>query len=316
MQMQRVRVSLWLSVGAVVLGLLCGSISLAQAQEPPLPVSMEARLRQVLTVLQESEVCEAIEAALDLTMEILYGGMRPLPSKNVPPGGQDQPLEIDILKQTQDADEAIRANELEVASVLEKFVQGGRCPEQTGRALDLKLLIEEISEVALAVGKVTARCGQGNHTQEEACNELQPLLNEQTGREFLLDVKRRVITPRYVLKLRSPAVPPWIRRFQEDVRVTGPIPPFQCSVVFKEFKGLMFRLVYDRVIVVTDPWVAVFGVPRGTRIPIWRLEWVPSQYVKSWHLCNKGGRIVMTESQRVKQDIPLNFFWRFYPKDP
>ena len=101
--------------------------------------------------------------------------------------------------------------------------------------------------------------------------------------------------------------------------MTEPIEVGSCVVVFKETKGLMLRLHFERVIVVTDPWVVTFGVPRGTRIPIWRLEWVPSQYVKEWNICNKKSAdgttgIENTVSQRVKQDIPLNFFWRFYPK--
>ncbi len=96
-----------------------------------------------------------------------------------------------------------------------------------------------------------------------------------------------------------------------------------CAVVFKETRGLMLRLHFERVIVVTDPRVATFGVPPGTKIPIWRLERVPSEYVKEWNICNKAfvdadgtisNRMENTVSQRVKQDIPLNFFWRFYPK--
>ena len=105
--------------------------------------------------------------------------------------------------------------------------------------------------------------------------------------------------------------------------ITEPIELGSCVVVFKETKGLMLRLHFERIIVVTDPWVTTFGVRRGTKVPIWRLEWVPSQYVKEWNICNKktinadgtvSTGIENTVSQRVKQDIPLNFFWRFYPK--
>ena len=105
--------------------------------------------------------------------------------------------------------------------------------------------------------------------------------------------------------------------------ITEPIELGSCVVVFKETKGLMLRLHFERIIVVTDPWVATFGVPRGTKVPIWRLEWVPSQYVKEWNMCNKTIKnadgtvttgIENTVTQRVKQDTALNFFWRFYPK--
>ena len=76
------------------------------------------------------------------------------------------------------------------------------------------------------------------------------------------------------------------------------------------------------MIIVRDPWVNVFGAPRGTRIPIWALEWVPAQYVKEWNICHKvkadgsGSYIDKTVTKRVVQDTPLNFFWRFYRRNP
>ena len=90
-------------------------------------------------------------------------------------------------------------------------------------------------------------------------------------------------------------------------------------VVFKETKGLMLKLHLDRIITVTDPWVPFFGKPRGTPVPIWRLEWIPSEYVKEWNICNRQRAdgtvgIVSEVTQRVKQDVPLNYFWRFYSR--
>ena len=97
--------------------------------------------------------------------------------------------------------------------------------------------------------------------------------------------------------------------------MSEPIPSGACVVVFKETRGLMLRLHFDRIIIVNDPWVNTFGVPRGTKIPIWTLEWVPSEYVKEWNICNDNGTINTTVSKRVVQDIPLKYFWRFYGTD-
>ncbi len=58
------------------------------------------------------------------------------------------------------------------------------------------------------------------------------------------------------------------------------------TVVF--LPGLMLRLTLRRIIIVSDPWVATFGVPRGTRIPIWTLELVPSEYAKEWNITRLG----------------------------
>jgi len=224
---------------------------------------------------------------------------------------------VGLLEQTTAADRAIRQNELRFAQALANYVQQGKCAAQRGRALDLKFFVEQMDEVAQAVGHVTSQCGSGDLLTRAPCDDLHPLLDEQTGEEIRVGTFTRPLFPSFSVKLRSPAVPSWLRVPQEDVRVTQPIPAGQCAVVFKETRGLMLRLHLERVIVVTDPWVTVFGFPRGTRIPIWRLKWVHSEYVKEWNICKvRGGIIRKTVTQRVKQDRPLNFFWRFYKKDP
>ena len=175
-----------------------------------------------------------------------------------------------------------------------------------------------MNEVAQAVGQITSQCGNGDSLTTPPCDNLHALLDEDTGQEMEPRSHIATLTPAFSLKLRSPIVPPWLRAAQEDVRVTSPIAAGECAVVFKETRGMMARLHFERVIIVTDPWVATFGVPRGTPVPIWSLEWVPSEYVKEWNICNTapGGGITKTVTQRVVQDIPLNFFWRYYPKDP
>ena len=281
---------------------------------------MQQRLDQVIRTVQKAGTCGAAAAAFDDGMEILYGGLRPLPSK-------------DLLDQTTAADQAVARNEMRFADALNNYaVAGGGtqpCDAERRRALDLKLFAEQMNEVGQAVGAITQKCGDGDSLDQPPCDELQPLLDEETGVVVATSGPGAaqpqqvgtIIVRGFSVKLRSPAVPPGFGPFQEDVRVTEPIAQGQCAVVFKETRGLMLRLHFDRVTVVGDPWVTTFGVPRGTRIPIWMLQWVPAEYVKEWTICHTGdveGTAVMntTVTQRVKQDVPLNFFWRFYPKDP
>lgn len=267
--------------------------------------TMEQRLNQIIGVLQNPgpNGCGAAGAAIDSGMEILYGGLRPLPSKDEP-------------EQTEQAHQEVSAAEQRFAEALQGFATGGSdCGDEKGRALDLKLFIEQMNEVAEAVGQVTRQCGEGDRADQPPCNELHPLFDENTGREIPVQSHIRSITPGYEVKLRSPFVPPWFgNSWEETAKVVDPIPPNSCGAVVKETRGLALRVHFDRIILVTDPWVGTFGVPRGTRVPIWRLEWVPTEYVKTWTLCNRRGRnLVVRDVQRVKQDIPVNFLWRFYP---
>lgn len=272
------------------------------AAAPEMP--MQQRIEQILRVFTEDPGCEAVGTAIDLGLEILYGGIRALPSKG------------ELLQQTTEVDRMARQNEGRFAQALETYARQGKCASLRGRALDLKFFVEEMSEVAQAVGRVTRQCGVGDVLNRPPCDDLHPLLDEADGEEMALGTYPKPLHPSFSVKLRSPLVPPWILVPQEDIRATDPIPPGHCSVVFKEFKGLMLRLHLERIIVVTDPWVTVFGFPRGTKVPIWRLEWVFSEYGKTWSFCNAGGKIQTTVTQRVKQDRPLSFFWRFYRKDP
>jgi hypothetical protein len=264
---------------------------------------MQQRLEHITATLAQAETCADAADAIDEGMEALYGGMRPLPSK-------------DLLEQTSKAHQEVGANELRFASSLDTYARSGRCAEERGRALDLKLFIEQMNEVAEAVGKVTGQCGEGDSVARPPCDDLQALLDIGTGHELSIapGTQTGAIAPSYSVSLRSPYIPPWSSSWEEDVRITKPISRGECAIIPKETKGLMLRLHFERVIVVTDPWVGTFGAARGTRIPIWRMEWVPSEYLKEWNICNVDGKITTTVTQRVKQDIPLNFFWRFYPK--
>ncbi|MGH2709794.1 MAG: hypothetical protein ACRDH9_01125 [Actinomycetota bacterium] len=262
---------------------------------------MEARLNQVIAALQNGKP-PAVQDAINDGMEILYGGTRPLPTKGPAMG------------QTEQADTKVGEAELRLAQALENATKKEQTPQG---ALDLKLFIEQMNEVAKAVGEITSQCGQGDNTNAPPCDELQPRLNEQNGEEVSPGPSNAgVISPGYTVKLRGPAVPPWFSGLAEDVRVTEPIASGECAVVFKETQGLMVRLRFDRITVVQDPWVSTFGIPRGTAVPIWTLQWVPAEFVKEWNLCNVGGSIDKTVTQRVVQTPALNFFWKFYPKDP
>lgn len=268
--------------------------------------NMQERLNFLIEILQSTEDCEVAETAIDNGMEILYGGMRPLPTQG------------EMLEPTLAAHELICDAEARFAAALKQFALNGNCIEQRGRALDLGLFIDQISEVARAVGQVTAECGEGDSFQEPPCDELQPILDEMTGHEIPVGTTQGIVKRSYFVKLRGPRVWPWQRCLEEDVLMTKPIPPHHCVVVFKEFRGLMIRLHFERIIIVSDPWVATFGVPRGTRLPVWRLEWIFAEYVKQFNICNTGKikkpKITTTVTQRVKQDHPLNYFWRNYSR--
>ena len=316
---------------AVVAALFMWFSADAPTAEAQVPNSMEARLDQIIEILNKGDDCQTAEMAIDRGMEILYGGMRVLPSVGVP----------DSVK----AHRRILDAEMKLAAALEKYAQKGKCEEQRGRALDLKLFVEQMNEVAQAVAEATSNCGDGQALNEPDCDQLIPLLDEATGQlnpageplppmgdDPLKDKDLKydqlhptgTIHPSYSVKLRSPFVPRWFGSWEEDVIVTEPIDIGQCVVVFKESRGLMLKLHFDRIIIVSDPWVATYGVPRGTEIPVWVLEWIPSEYVKQWNMCNKeivnadgtvSNGMVNTVTQRVVQDSALNYFWRFYPRN-
>jgi len=279
--------------------------STADAQATDLAASdMQQRLDQLVQLINNGG--PAGGAAIDEAMEVLYGGFRVLPS----PGDE----------QTEQWHRQTSANEMKVARALENFATKPRKAndDDVQRAVDMKFFVEQMNDVARAVANATRQCGEGSILLEPPCEELQVLLDEEQGRENVvgqagqLDLAQAV-HPGYSVKLRSPFVPGWTNRWDEDVQVTEPIANGECAVVFKETKGLMLRLYYDRVITVSDPW-ATPQLPRGTKIPVWRMEWVPSEYVKTFNLCNQGGRVVKTVAQQVVQDVPLKYFWRFYGK--
>jgi hypothetical protein len=256
---------------------------------------MDDRIEQVLGILEAAPSCEAVGAAIRLGGETLYGGLRPVPSGGLP----------DL---TVEADRKIAQAERKFAELLHGVAQRDDCPEQAALALNLKLFVEQMNEVAVAVGRITIECGVG-----KPCPDLVPFLDEATGHELRGD-PQRVLEPGFSLKLRSPYFPwPTGYDWEEDVTVTDPIGPRECVAVFKETRGLMLRLHLERIDVVRDPWATPM-LARGTKIPVFSLEWVPSQYGKTWNICNTGEGLETTVSQRIKQDIPLNFFWRYYGK--
>lgn len=280
--------------------------ALAQIRES----TMEQRVRHVLAQLAEAKDCDTARTAVQLAIDVTVANNRVIVSKGVP--------------ETARADQMVGETEMTVAEALGRFAQQqGRCAEAQGLALDVKLLIEQGNEVARALRPFTDRCGDGDAVYKEPCDQLQPLLDEDGGRELLeprlpgaaIAPPNIIIRPGFSVKLRGPFVPPYVRQMQEDVRVTAPIGAGQCVVVFKETKGLMLRLIFVRMTIVLDPWATPLLL-RGTRIPVWALQWVPSEHVKEWNICNVNGTIRKTVTQRVVQDVPLNYFWRFYPKDP
>jgi len=277
-------------------------VVLAQDDEVALG-GMEQRIGQVMEALNPGQPCNVVRNALDLAPEVLYGGLRVLPSK-----GDERTFQVDQL---------IRRHEMMLAEHLRMYALEGGCEEEQGRALDLKIFIEEISEVAAAVGQITRQCGENDSLAQGVCGELVAFLDEERGEIGPARIAGGqfggLLRPSYSVKLRSPFIPQWTRNIQELVKVTEPIGYGECVSVFKESRGLMLKLHFERIIIVRDPWVSVFGAPRGTKIPVWQLEWVPAEYVKSWNLCNQGGQIVKTVDTMVKQEEALNYFWRYYP---
>lgn len=294
----------------VLLVLSYGGVNSVRGQES----TMDQRFEELLGGLEGAD-CASAKVILDLAKDVTHANMRVVSTRG-------EPI-------TDEAHQMMSRTEMRAANALAKFAQQGRCPEERGRALDLKLLIEQQNEVARAVSPFTAKCGPGSSLLEPPCDQLQPVLDEATGHEFEGEDRKEKVVPKpgqkepipsdlilrpgFSVKLRGPFVPPYVRHAEEDVRVTEPINPGQCVVVFKETRGLMLRLTLIRMDVVKDPWATPM-LARGTRIPVWALQWVPAEYVKEWNICNEKGRIVKSVTQRVKQDIPLHYFWRYFPR--
>ena len=142
-----------------------------------------------------------MEAAINNSLEVLYGGIRPLPTHGVMEG------------RTKDAHEAVGAAEVALALALEGFIADGGSLEVKGQALDMKLFIEQMHEVAEAVGKATLNCNpDGNPDGTLAgCEELVPLLDELNGVERPVPdalANRPNIVPSYSFKLRGPSFRP------------------------------------------------------------------------------------------------------------
>ena len=268
---------------------------------------MGQRITQLIEALGGAQDCAAVDAALDLAPSVLYGGARPLPTPDNP-GGTPAPGGEGIAEATEKADRIISERERTLAHALAQLANGGRCGELAGDALDLKLFFEEMNEVALAIGTLTRNCRAGDSLEDGDCAQLTPRLNEENGHLFGPGEGPKTIKPGFRAKVRGPFLPRWMRHWEEDVKATPALNAGQCVSIFKETKGLMLELVFDGFTVIADPW-ATPELVRGTKVPIWRLQWVPSEYVKAFNICNKEGQIMpITVHQRIKQDIGLNWF--------
>jgi hypothetical protein len=261
-------------------------------------VSMVRRVNQAMMAMQLGQP-DTVNQAIDLGMDALYGGLRTLPSPD--------PVTGRVHENSQASHEVISQVEMIFTDALQKASNRTDLPrEVVARAVDLNFFVKEMNEVAAAAAAITVQCGE-DMTLEDPDS---PCFNLAR----LLEVERPPrIHASYTVSLRSPVVPRNTTLvWEEDIKLVGPIAPGGCDSISKETRGLIVRLHFDRFTVVRDPWVSTFLAPRGTRFPIWSIEWVPSEYVKIWEMCNQNGQIVTNVSQRVKQDIPLNFFWRFY----
>ena len=224
---------------AVGLGPLRGSTPsvVAEPAGPQLPFDQDGRMMQIIETLGDGQ-CIPSQRAIDDAMEVLYGGLRVLPSK-------DDPTD------TTDADAAQRQHELALAAALEQFSRSDTpCPVQKGRALDLKLFIEEISQVAEQLGQATSQCGAGDALDQPPCDELRPLLGEDDQQSIIGGQSTGgppTLVPGYSYFLRSPALAPTFRNIDEDTFTTEPLSSGDCASVLKETKGMMLKATFERI---------------------------------------------------------------------
>ena len=152
---------------------------------------------------------------------------------------------------TTDADAAQRQHELALAAALEQFSRSDTpCPVQKGRALDLKLFIEEISQVAEQLGQATSQCGAGDALDQPPCDELRPLLGEDDQQPIIGGQSTGgppTLVPGYSYFLRSPALAPTFRNIDEDTFTTEPLSSGDCASVLKETKGMMLKATFERI---------------------------------------------------------------------
>lgn len=278
-------------VGAIGVGLM-GRVVQAQVASS----TMDARLNQVIDILSKGRDCTARQTAIDEGMEILYGGLRPLPT----PG--------DLQDETQTADQALKTAELKFAGALNEFAKGRDCGEAHGRALDLKLFIEQMNEVAQTVGQVTSECGQGADLGQPPCSELMPLIQPDgepvVGQAAVIDIGFKAV-------LAGPHIPRWDRRWKEDVQTPDAIADGECSLVFKETRGLATGIEFKPLTVLGAPQLINLK-PLQTGAPLWQINWRPAEYGKTWRFCKAEGEVTTTVTSTLRLDDALRFFWRWY----
>ena len=251
-------------------------------------------MRQIIETLQDGQ-CIPSQRAIDDAMEVLYEGLRVLPSKDAP-------------QETTDADAAQRQHELALAAALEQFSRSDTpCPVQKGRALNLKLFIEEISQVAEQLSQATSQCGVGDALDQPPCDRLRPLLGEQDPQPIIDEVPPTLV-PGYSYFLRSPALAPTFRNLDEDTFATEQLSSGDCASVLKETKGMMLKATFEGIGL--EYTVDLFGLS-FTPVPVWSIEFAPAEFLITVSMCNGGSGVVTTTELNLVQDVPLRFFWRY-----
>ncbi len=112
--------------------------------------------------------------------------------------------------------------------------------------------------------------------------------------------------------IRAPFIPyAPLRSPKKDIR-TGVIENGECFIVLKEMHGIKARLIAEIIPVWIEPWYARRHIV-GHRI-VWRLEFVPAEFVKKLTTCNERGKLVHDVYQEEVLEPKLLNFWRFYGK--
>ena len=214
----------------------------------------------------------------------------------------------DAPQETTDADAAQRQHELALAAALEQFSRSDTpCPVQKGRALNLKLFIEEISQVAEQLSQATSQCGVGDALDQPPCDRLRPLLGEQDPQPIIDEVPPTLV-PGYSYFLRSPALAPTFRNLDEDTFATEQLSSGDCASVLKETKGMMLKATFEGIGL--EYTVDLFGLS-STPVPVWSIEFAPAEFLITVSMCNGGSGVVTTTELNLVQDVPLRFFWRY-----
>ena len=112
--------------------------------------------------------------------------------------------------------------------------------------------------------------------------------------------------------IRAPFIPHApLRSPKKDIR-TGVIENGECFILLKEMHGIKARLIAEIIPVWVEPWYARRRIV-GHRI-VWRLEFVPAEFIKKLTTCKGRGKLVHDVHQEAVLEPKLLNFWRFYGK--